>query len=129
MEIITANIQWIMLASGVLTLTMLQPVFAPRSAIKAFFGEEISGPAAALVVRNWGFLIVVSAAFLIYAAFHADLRVPALIVSGAGKLCFVGLVFANGGRYAKNQVFIAAIIDAVWILLFALYLVAELGAA
>jgi hypothetical protein len=124
MSLIVSNIQWIMLAAGVLTLTMLQAVIAPQAALKGMFGEALEGPLPQLIVRNWGFLIIVTAGFLLYAAFHPPLRAPALIVSGAGKLCFVALVFAAGARYAKRPVFIAAMIDAAFVLVFALYLVA-----
>jgi hypothetical protein len=124
MNLIVSNIQWIMLVAGVLTLTMLQAVFAPKAALKGLFGEALEGPVANIIVRNWGFLIALTAAFVIYAAFHPPLRAPALILSGAGKLCFVALVFAQGARYAKRQAFVAASIDLFWVVVFALYLVA-----
>jgi hypothetical protein len=122
-QLVVDNIQWIMLIVGVLTLTMLQGVFAPKAAIRSYFDEDLSSPALTIVVRNWSFLIVLTAVFLLYAAFiEPAWRVPALILSGAGKLCFVVLVFAAGGRYAKRRAFTAAILDGVFIAVFALYL-------
>ncbi len=126
---IVDNIQWIMLASGVLTLTMAQAVFAPSRTLTALFGETLEGPLARLIVRNWGFLIVASAGMLIYGAFHAEVRPLVLTFCGAGKLCFVSLVFAGGARYAKRQAFLAAILDTVMVILFAAYLAATLAPA
>lgn len=121
---IVDNIQWIMLASGVLTLTMAQAVFAPGRTLTALFGETLEGPLARLIVRNWGFLIVASACMLIYGAFHAEVRSLVLTFCAAGKLCFVALVFAGGARYAKRQAFIAASLDLIMVALFAIYLIA-----
>ena len=128
MSLIVANIQWIMLAAGLLTLTMLQAVIAPRAAARAYFGETLEGPAADVVVRNWGFLIVLSALFLLYAAFvEPAFRAPALVFSGAGKLCFVVLVVAHRARFAKRQALMAAAIDLIFVALFAAYLIATAG--
>lgn len=125
MHLIVSNIQWIMLVVGVLTLTMLQGVFAPKAAIRSCFGEALASPAMELVVRNWSFLIVLTALFLIYAALvEPAFRVPALLLSGAGKLCFVMLVFAAGRRYAKQRAFTFASVDALFVMVFALYLLA-----
>ena len=125
MSLITANIQWIMLAAGLLTLTMLQAVVAPKAAARAYFGEALEGPAADVVVRNWAFLIVLSALFLLYAAFvEPAYRAPAAAFSGAGKLCFILLVLAHRKRFAKRQALAAAAIDSIFVALFAAYLLA-----
>ena len=43
-----------MLASGLLTCTMVYAAIAPEAALINIFGESISGPIAEIVVRNWG---------------------------------------------------------------------------
>jgi hypothetical protein len=45
-----------------------------------------------------------------------------LIVAGASKLAFIALVLSHGGRYLGHQAGIAIAVDAVWIALFAIYL-------
>ncbi len=45
----------------------------------------------------------------------------ALVVAGASKAAFVGLVLAHGERYLSG-VGIAVAIDAFWVVIFALYL-------
>ena len=121
---IVENMQWIMLAAGLLTLTMLQGVFAPRATMQAFFGESIDSRGAELVVRNWAALIAGGGAMLIYAAFNPEWRPLVLVFTGAGKLVFIVLVLAHGGRYLKRQAGLAVALDALMVALFAAYLAA-----
>ena len=124
MSFITENMKWIMLASGVLTLSMLQAVIAPRATIRSMFGEDLTGDAAALVVRNWGGLVVGGGAMLIFAAYVPEWRPLVLIYVGAGKASFIALVVARGGRYLTRQAGIAAALNGIMVCLFVLYLLA-----
>jgi hypothetical protein len=127
MRVITANIKWIMLVSGLLTCTMIYAAIAPQAALRGTFGEALAGPVAEIVVRNWGVLITLVGAMLIYGAFHAAVRPLVLVVAGASKLVFILLVLGQGSRYLGQQAGIAIAIDAVWVALFALHLVATRG--
>jgi hypothetical protein len=122
MNMIVENMQWIMLVAGLLTLTMLQGVFAPRAAMQAFFGESIDSRGAELVVRNWAALIAGGGGLLIYAAFNPEWRPLVLIFTGAGKLVFIALVLMHGGRFFKRQAGVAVVLDSVMVALFAAYL-------
>jgi hypothetical protein len=124
MRIIAANIKWIMLVSGLLTCTTIYAAIAPQAALRGTFGETLEGPLAEIVVRNWGVLITLVGAMLIYGAFHAGVRTLVLTVAALSKFVFIALVLAQGGRYLGQQVGIAIAIDAVWVVLFALYLTA-----
>ena len=121
---IVNNMRWIMLLSGALTATMVQAVFAPDASIQSNFGESVSGPAAHLVIRNWGALIAMIGGMLIYGAFNPLQRALVLTVAGASKLVFIGLVLSEGSRYLSNQAGVAVGIDAVMVVLFGWYLVA-----
>ena len=57
MHWVVANIPWIMLASGVLTSTMLYAAIAPQAALRSTFGETLQRQVADIVMRNWGALI------------------------------------------------------------------------
>jgi hypothetical protein len=128
MRIVTANIKWIMLASGLLTCTMIYAAIAPQDALRGTFGEALAGPVAEIVVRNWGVLITLVGAMLIYGAFREAVRPLVLVVAGLSKLVFILLVLAHGSRYLGQQAGIAIVVDAVWVALFALYLAATRGA-
>jgi len=123
MHWIPANIRWIMLVSGVLTCTMLYAAFAPRAVLQSTFGEALEGPLVEIVTRNWGALIGLMGAMLIYGAYSASSRPLILIVAGLSKLTFIGLVLAHGRQYLRHQAGLAVVIDLVMVALFVGYLV------
>ena len=123
MSFVVDKIKWIMLVSGALTCTMIYAAIAPQAALQGTFGETLQGPLAEVVVRNWGVLITVVGAMLIYGAYRPESRTLVLTVAIATKSVFIALVLAQGGRYLGQQAGIAVAIDAVWVVLFACYLV------
>ena len=122
------GIKWIMLMSGALTCTMVYAAIAPQAMLQSTFGETLEGPLADLVVRNWGALIFLVGAMLIYGAFTPPVRTLAVVVAGASKLVFVGLVLSNGSRFAHGQTAISVAVDGVMVLIFAAYLLTRKGA-
>jgi len=127
MNWIVSNIRWIMVVSGALTCTMIYAAIAPQAALRSTFGETLEGPLAEIIVRNWGALITLVGAMLIYGAYdHADRRLI-LTVAGLGKLIFIGLVLAHGERYVAHQAGVAVVIDLVMVALFIGYLVSVRG--
>lgn len=112
----------LMVVSGLLTLTMLYAAFAPAAAIQASFGESVEGGVAAVVVPNWGILIGLMGALLIYGAFVPSARKLALVVAGASKVAFIALILAQGDRYLAG-LGTAVIVDSVMVVLFATYTV------
>ena len=127
MTVIVDKIKWIMLVAGVLTCTMIYAAIAPQAALRGTFGETLQGPLADIVVRNWGVLITLVGAMLIYGAYRPAVRPLVLVVAGLSKLVFIVLVLAQGSRYLGQQAGIAIAIGAVWVVLFALYLMATRG--
>ena len=123
MNLVAASIKWIMLVSGALTATMIHAAIAPQAALRSTFGETLEGPLAEIVVRNWGVLIALVGAMLIYGAFNAAVRPLVLIVAGLSKLAFIALVLSQGTRYLSHQAGIAIAIDLVMVVLFGCYLV------
>ncbi|GLS28937.1 hypothetical protein SAMN04488498_101479 [Mesorhizobium albiziae] len=122
MELIVRFSGWIMIASGLITASMVQAVFAPRAALQSMFGEAIEGPLAEIVVRNWGVLITLVGIALIYGGISSSHTVPILLFAGASKLAFIALVLAQGRRYLSQRAGVAIAIDAVFVLLFGLIL-------
>jgi hypothetical protein len=122
MTFVAAYIKWIMLVSGVLTCTMAYAAIAPQAALRSTFGETFAGPAADVIVRNWGALITLMGVMLIYGAFNPQVRSFALIIAGFSKLVFIGLVLSHGGRFLGFQAGTAIAIDCVWVVVFAWYL-------
>ena len=112
----------VMVVAGLLTLTMLYAAIAPAAAIQSYFQEAPEGAMASVVVPNWGILIGLMGALLIYGAFHAPSRKLALVVAGASKIAFIALILMQGDRYLAGLQ-TAVIVDSVMIVLFVIYLV------
>ncbi|MBX7185079.1 MAG: hypothetical protein K1Y01_08035 [Vicinamibacteria bacterium] len=119
---IIANIKWIMLVSGTLTFTMIYAAIDPEGALRSNFGETLSGPLALLLTRNWGALIALVGAMLVYGAFDAGSRRLALSVAGLSKTVFILLVLSNGNRFLAHQAGVAVVVDSLMVLVFLAYL-------
>ena len=122
MQWIVSRIKWIMLVSGVLTCTMVYAAIAPRAALQGSFGETLEGPLADIIVRNWGALIALIGAMLIYGAYDPPGRRLILTVAGTSKLVFIGLVLSHGRQFLGQQVGVSVAVDSVMVLLFGMYL-------
>ena len=102
MNIISRNIKWIMLVSGLLTCTMIYAVVAPEAALMSTFGESLKGPLAEIIVRNWGALITLVGGLLIYGAFQPLHRSLILVFASVSKIIFIGLVLTIGSEYLQK---------------------------
>ena len=103
---LSGSIKWIMIVSGVLTCTMVSAVIAPQAMLQSTFGETLEGPLALLIVRNWGALIFLVGAMLIYGAFTPPVRPLVLSVAAVSKAVFIALVLSSGaGSWAGRPGF------------------------
>lgn len=116
-------IKSVMLVSGVLTFTMIYAAIAPEAALRSNFGETLTGPVAEIVVRNWGALIALVGAMLVYGAYHPEVRTLVLLVAATSKVVFIALLLAYGRQFLAHSVGIAIWVDAVMVVLFVSYLV------
>jgi hypothetical protein len=123
MNWIVSKMKWIMLVSGTLTCTMIYAAIAPQAALRSMFGATLDGPLAEIVVRNWGALITLVGAMLIYGAFNPPTRPLVLTVAGLSKLAFIGLVLAHGTQYLGRNAGISIAVDLVMVVLFICYLI------
>lgn len=112
----------LMIVSGLLTLTMLEAAIAPGAAIQRMFQEAPSGAFESVIAPNWGILIGLMGALLLYGAWHAPSRKLALVVAGASKVAFITLVLMQGQRYLDGLQ-TAVIVDSVMVVLFAAYVI------
>ena len=77
---LAAHIELILLITGLATTGLLVVFLAPATMMKILFGQTPSDAASLFIVRHWGLLVCLVGALLIYAAYHAELRIPTLIV-------------------------------------------------
>jgi len=123
-KFVTNNIQWVMLIAGITTATMLLALIAPSTTLNMMFGDDLTGPLAQIVVRNWGLLIGVVGLMLIYAAVQPTLRRFVIVVATVTKLAFISLILIYGQAYLAKAL-ASIVFDAAIIILFALYLMSE----
>jgi hypothetical protein len=124
MNFLVKQMKWVMLISGLLTFTMIYAAFAPQASLQSTFGEALTGPVADIVVRNWGALIALIGAMLLYGAFNVASRPLVLTVAGVSKIVFIGLILASEQRLIDKAI-VPIAIDSLMIVLFALYLIAS----
>ena len=117
--------KWVMLVAGALTCTMIYPAIAPQAALQSLYGEAIPlNDLSEIIVRNWGVLITLVGAMLIYAALNPPVRGLVLMVAIVSKVAFIGLTLWLGARFLNQQVGIALAVDGVMVALFAIFLLA-----
>ncbi len=112
-------IKYVLLLSGVFTLTMLYAAIAPEKALESFFGDTLSGNLSLLITRNWGMLIAINGGMLIYAAFKLEVRSLVLFVSIVSKSFFVILNIYYG--YALIMIF-PVILDSILVIIYIVFL-------
>jgi hypothetical protein len=122
MDLIVGNFKWVMLVGGLITLSMLSAAVAPRATFRLMFGDEPDSPLALLLARNWGVLIGLTGAMLVWGALHPEVRTLVLLVAGVSKLTFIALVLSHPPYRARSVA--PLVVDAVLVALFAVYLLA-----
>ena len=127
MNLIVANIKWIMLVTGVITCSMILAFVAPQAGLQATFGSSIDGPIVQIVVRNWGALIATVGGMLIYGAYVPVHRGLILTVAIISKTIFISLILIHGQAFVSVAM-PALIFDSVAILLFGAYLLSSRSA-
>ena len=105
-----------------LTCTMLYATVAPQAALQSTFGDTLQGPAAEIVVRNWGMLIGLVGAMLIYGAFNIAARPLVLTVAGLSKATFIVLMLVLGRPFLSHQAGVAVVSYLIQFSLFVGYL-------
>jgi hypothetical protein len=83
-----AQIELILLITGLATAGGVVVFLAPVSVLKTIFRQAPSDALGLLIARHWGLLIFLVGALLVYAAYHAEVRVPTLIVAIVEKTVF-----------------------------------------
>src|SRR5713226_3791640 len=92
---LAAQIVPILLVTGLATAGALVLFLAPVTMMKMLFGQAPADALSLLIARHWGLLVCLVGALLIYAAYHAESRVPVLIVAIAEKAAFAFGMFIS----------------------------------
>ena len=118
---LAAHIELILLITGLATAGALVLMLAPVTMMKMLFGQAPSDALSLLIARHWGLLICLVGALLIYAAYHAEIRVPMLIVAIGEKVAFALGIFISPFR-RRPTVLAMALADAGMAAVYVMYL-------
>jgi hypothetical protein len=122
MIMLAARIEWILLLTGLATAGALFLALAPVTTMKVLFGQGPSDALGLLIARHWGLLVGLVGALLIYAAYHAEVRVPALTVAIVEKTAIaLGMVISPFRR--RPAVLVMALADAGMAAVYLMYLI------
>jgi hypothetical protein len=95
---LAAHIELILLLTGLATAGALVLFLAPAAMLKVLCGQAPADALSLLIARHWGLLVFLVGALLVYAAYHAEVRVPTLIVAIVEKAAFALGVFLSPFR-------------------------------
>ena len=123
MNFVIKNIKWVMLVSGLLTLTMFYGLFAPQASLESMFGVSFSGTLENIVIRSWSALVGLMGAILIYGFYSEKYRVFSISIVAFSKVIFVSLVLLYGQEFLSTAA-AAIIMDCLVITLSSMYLLA-----
>ncbi|HEV3261257.1 MAG TPA: hypothetical protein VG013_30670 [Gemmataceae bacterium] len=118
---LAARIELILLITGLATAGALVLFLAPVTMMKLLFGQAPSDALSLLIARHWGLLVCLVGVLLIYAAYHAEIRVPTLIVAIAEKAAFALGMFISP-FHRRPAVLVMALADAGMAAVYLLYL-------
>jgi len=95
---ISANIELIVIVSGIATMAAGLLVVAPKWGLAQLFGStESHDPGVLTLASYWGLLVTLIGALVLAAAWMPELRVPVLIVAAIEKLALSMTVFFGAG--------------------------------
>jgi hypothetical protein len=118
---LAAHIELILLITGLATAGVLVVFVAPVPVMKVLFGQTPSDALSLFIARHWGLLVSLVGALLIYAAYHAEVRVPTLIVAIVEKAALVLGILISPFRQ-RPTVLAMALADAGMSAVYAMYL-------
>jgi hypothetical protein len=119
---LAAQIELILVLTGLATTSALVLFLSPVTMMRMLFGQAPSDALSILIVRHWGLLIGLVGTLLIYAAYHAEIRIPTLIVAIVEKAAFALGVFLSP-FHRRPTVFVMALADAGMAAVYLVYLI------
>jgi hypothetical protein len=119
---LNAHIELILLFTGLLTAGALGLLLAPAPVLRLLFGQDPPNALVLLIARQWGLLVFLIGALLVWAAYHAEVRVPAMILACIEKSVFALSVLLSPFR-RRALALQVALADAVMATLYLLILV------
>jgi hypothetical protein len=119
---LAAQIELILVITGLATAGALVLFLAPATMMKMLFGQASPDALSLIIARHWGLLVSLIGALLVYAAYHAEIRAPILIAAIAEKVAFALNIFISP-FHRRPAVLVRALADAAMAAVYLIYLV------
>jgi hypothetical protein len=119
---LAAQIELILLLTGLATAGALALCLAPVTMTKLLFGQAPADVFSLLIVRHWGLLVCLVGALLICAAYRAEVRAPVLTVAIVEKAAFALGVLTSPFR-RRPPALVMALADAGMGVVYLMYLI------
>lgn len=117
---ITQHIGTITLIVGIMTASLFLQAFAPRFALRSFYGKDVSDEFALFLARAAGVPIAMIGLLLIWASFNEAIRDPIILAAVVGKSLFLFSIARNWKVTGKGFA-LTIIVDSIAVVLFLLY--------
>ena len=118
---LAAQIELIIMFTGLATAGALAVFLAPVTMMRMLFGQAPSDALSLLITRHWGLLVGLVGTLLIYAAYHAEVRMPTLIVAIVEKAAIALGVLVSPFR-RRPAALVVALADAGMAAVYLMYL-------
>ena len=118
---LAAKIEWILLITGLATAGALVLFLAPVTMMTMLFGQAPADALSLIIARHWGLLVCLVGALLVYAAYHAEIRVPTMVVAIVEKAAFALGIFISPFR-RRTPVLVMALADLGMAAVYLMYL-------
>jgi len=100
-KMIAAHIESILIITGAATAMALIQSIAPSQILRMIYGEAPTDALSLGLARHWGLLVFCVGVLLIYAAFHASARDPAMVFAAIEKVALgAGVLGSSLRRHA-----------------------------
>ena len=121
---ISSNIEWILIVTGLITASMLFQFLAPAQVLRMSYGQVPADSLGLMFARHWGLLVFCIGVLLIIAAYQPAIRVPVIVVALVEKVALGGMILGSSLRQRPTAVMIA-VTDLVVALIYGLYLLGQ----
>ncbi len=120
--IIAEHISSILNVTGVVTAAVVLQFFFPVQVLRLLSKVSLHDEASLFFARHWGLLAFVVGGLLVYAADHAEARIPIILAAALEKAGLVALVILDSGRPYTRGLRLTAVFDGVCVLVYGVYL-------
>jgi hypothetical protein len=118
---LAAQIEWILLITGLATAGAIVMFLAPVYSMKTLFGQSPADALGLLIARHWGLLVFLVGGLIVYAAYHPQVRGPAMIVAIVEKAAIaLGMLISPFRR--RPAMLVMALADAGMAAVYLVYL-------